>query len=109
MDDGMRYDKFIDWLDHGDGDLFQMYDEFAYFVSRGSECTIYVNGKGYWISNNKDGYYVNPEFWEPENQNDPSIYQEFATGEDMIRDARIDGRSLKELWYEGKLEIDFFT
>lgn len=74
------------------------YDEFVDLVSHGYECTINVNGNGYWISSNENGYYLNPEVFNPEKQNDPLVYQKFATGEEMIRKARIDGKPLGEWW-----------
>ena len=74
------------------------YDDLAWLVSCGYECLIYVNGNGYWISNNKNGYYLNPEIWDPEKQDDPLVYQKFATGEELIRNARIEGKPLSEWW-----------
>lgn len=69
------------------------YDEFAQLVSHGFECFFYVNNQKYWISNNEAGYYLTLE-----QQNRPLSYEEFVTGAELIRNARIEGKSLKELW-----------
>lgn len=70
------------------------YGEFADLISHTrEECLFYVNGKGYWISNNKDGYYLNTEI-----SADPLVWQEFDTGEELIQKARIDGKPLREWW-----------
>lgn len=69
------------------------YDEFVQLVSHGFECFFYINNMKYWISNDEDGYYLTPE-----RQDGALTYQEFMTGDELVRNARIDGKTLKEWW-----------
>ena len=65
------------------------YKEFVKRVGWGEEFPFYIKGKGYWISNSKHGYHLS---------HSESDYQDFKTAEELFQYAKINGKTILELW-----------
>ncbi|WP_027085181.1 hypothetical protein [Cohnella panacarvi] len=69
-------------------------DELIQMVGCGMEYNFYVDEKEYWISHNKEGYYLT--------RVEDSFSQDFDTAEELFEKGRINGLSIIELWDEIK-------
>lgn len=84
------------------------YNIFMEIVAIGEEFDFILEGEQYWISNNQYGYYLT--------RCSDSYTQEFKTSDDLFRYARINDKSIFELWdalranfesYEVPTDMDF--
>ena len=75
------------------------YNDFMEIVAMGEEFDFIFEGEQYWISHNHDGYYLS--------RCSDSYTQEFKTSDDLFRNARVNGKSIIELW--GVLRSNFET
>jgi len=66
------------------------YEEMANSLSFGEEYNFYYNNEEYWISKNKEGNYLTKV-------SDGST-QCFPNSEELLENAKIDGKTIKELW-----------
>ncbi|NMO95009.1 hypothetical protein HII30_04295 [Paenibacillus lemnae] len=66
------------------------YAELVQRVGWGEEFQFYYKDEEYWISLNKEGYYLT--------RGKDSYTQSFATTEELFREGRIDGKSIYDIW-----------
>lgn len=66
------------------------YAELVQRVGWGEEFQFYYQNGGYWISVNKQGYYLTRGM--------DSYTQSFATAEELFRRGQIDGKTIFEIW-----------
>jgi hypothetical protein len=66
------------------------YNELVQRVGWGEEFQFYYQDEEYWISTNKEGYYLT--------RGEDSFSQSFLTSEELFKEGRIDGKSILELW-----------
>ncbi len=66
------------------------FEEFKNLVKHGMEYNFFVEGKEYWISYNSDGFYLT--------RVEDEFTQEFSSSENLFAKARINGKSLEQLW-----------
>ncbi|WP_019421386.1 hypothetical protein [Paenibacillus sp. OSY-SE] len=71
------------------------YSELVQRVGWGEEFQFYYQNEEYWISTNKEGYYLT--------RGKDSFTQSFQTAEELFKEGRIDGETILELW--GLIEI----
>ncbi|MCE5170974.1 hypothetical protein LQV63_16850 [Paenibacillus profundus] len=71
------------------------YSELVQRVGWGEEFQFYYQNEEYWISTNKEGYYLT--------RGKDSFTQSFQTAEELFKEGRIDGETILELW--GLVEI----
>lgn len=71
------------------------YEELKQRVAMGEEFQFYYRDESFWISRNKDGYYLT--------RVRDSYSQSFKTSNELFEDGRIDEKSIQELW--GEIEI----
>jgi hypothetical protein len=68
------------------------YQELVTRVNSGEEFQFYYQSESYWISKNKDGYYLT--------RVSDSFSQSFLTSEELFEKGQIDGHKISELWSE---------
>ncbi|KAB8139466.1 hypothetical protein F9U64_00075 [Gracilibacillus oryzae] len=68
------------------------YEELKQRVAMGEEFQFYYRNQSFWISRNKNGYYLT--------RVRDSYSQSFKTSNELFVDGRIDGKSIQELWKE---------
>lgn len=66
------------------------YNEFKERVKMGEEFQFYYLDESYWISNNKNGFYLTRE--------KDSFIQSYATAENLFDQAKINGFKIIEIW-----------
>jgi hypothetical protein len=66
------------------------YNEFMIMVKCGMEYNFYIDDEEYWISHNLDGYYVT--------RVKDSYTQEFKTSDELFENARINDKTILQLW-----------
>jgi len=66
------------------------YTELVQRVGWGEEFQFYYLGDEFWISRNKEGLYLT--------KGKNSFTQSFLTAEELFKNARIDGKTIFELW-----------
>ncbi|MBO0473169.1 hypothetical protein IGL98_002792 [Enterococcus sp. DIV0840] len=69
------------------------YKEMEESIGYGEEYNFYYKDKEFWISQNSDGNYLTEVDGET---------QEFKNSEDLLNNARINGKSIREIWEEIK-------
>ncbi|MBC2333773.1 hypothetical protein IBB74_14475 [Listeria welshimeri] len=72
------------------------YKEMEESVGYGEEYNFYYKDKEFWISQNSDGNYLTEVGGET---------QEFKNSEDLLNNARINGKSIREIWEEIKSQF----
>lgn len=72
---------------------FMDYKEMEESIGYGEEYNFYYKDKEFWISQNPDGNYLTEVSGET---------QEFKNSEDLLNNARINGKSICEIWEEIK-------
>ena len=70
------------------------YEEMAYSLSYGEEYHFYYRNREYWISKNENGSYLTEVI--------SGNTQKFRNSEELLRDARIEGHSILDIWEEIK-------
>jgi hypothetical protein len=70
--------------------IFMTYDNFINTVAYGMEYNFYIDNDEYWISQNSEGFYLT--------RVRDSYSQEYRTAEELFRYAKIDGKTLQQLW-----------
>ena len=75
------------------------YEELKRDLKVGHEVEFYYQNHKYSISNNKDGWYLTKYF----DEND----QSFKTSQELLKNGRIDSKTLEEIWNEVKVETIF--
>ncbi|MEC0303916.1 hypothetical protein [Terribacillus saccharophilus] len=68
------------------------FDEFAQRVAMGEEFQFHYKNESYWISRNKEGFYLTKV--------QDSYSQTFKTSEDLFKEGRIENKTIHELWEE---------
>jgi len=68
------------------------YEELKQRVAMGEEFQFYYRDESFWISRNKDGYYLT--------RVRDSYSQSFKTSNELFENGRIDEKSIQELWRE---------
>ncbi|WP_410771301.1 hypothetical protein [Fontibacillus sp. BL9] len=66
------------------------YVELVQRVEWGEEFQFYYQNEEYWISTNKEGYYLT--------RGKDSYTQSFRTAEELFNEGQIDGKTLLEIW-----------
>lgn len=69
------------------------YKEMEDSIGYGEEYNFHYKDKEFWISQNSDGNYLTEVGGET---------QAFKNSEDLLNNARINGRSIREIWKEIK-------
>jgi hypothetical protein len=69
------------------------YKEMEESIGYGEEYNFFYKGKEFWISQNSDGNYLTEVNGKT---------QEFKNAEDLLHNARINGKTIQEIWAEIK-------
>ncbi|MGY3779295.1 hypothetical protein [Isobaculum melis] len=67
------------------------YEELVKTLAYGEEYNFYYNNEEYWISKNKEGNYLTKVI--------DGTTQSFANSDELLEKAKIDGKTIKELWH----------
>ncbi|MFP7170750.1 hypothetical protein [Terribacillus halophilus] len=67
-------------------------EEFKQRVAMGEEFQFYYKNESYWISRNKEGFYLT--------RVQDSYSQSFKTSEELFREGRIEKKTFHEIWDE---------
>lgn len=68
------------------------YEELRQRVAMGEEFQFYYQNQSFWISRNQEGYYLT--------RVRDSFSQAFKTSNELFKKARIDGKTILQLWNE---------
>jgi len=86
----------VDWNNYDKYDNFE-YESIVKRVGWGEEFFFYYNGEMYWLAQTEDVRHLSKD--------DCTHSQEFKTTAELFEKARIDGKSLLEIWDEIKWEM----